>query len=171
MRPEEFLELKSCPNAVCAGADAPEAFLSYASEDAEAVAELEENLQANGIRVWRDKTNLRAGARWNEVLQSVIKDRVNYVIVVQTIAMTTRISGVFFREIAAAKEKDEDMGEFRGQKLTFLIPVTLDHSQPLGSLKDLHTIDVTAGIDALAAAIQADWEIRLKLRGLQASAA
>ena len=153
------------------GADAPEAFLSYASEDVEAVAELAENLQANGIKVWRDKTNLRAGARWNEVLQSVIKERVDYVIVVQTIAMTTRITGVFFREIAAAKEKDEDMGEFRGQKLTFLIPVTLGHSQPLGSLKDLHTIDVTAGIDALVAAIQADWEIRLKLRGLQASAA
>ena len=153
------------------GADAPEAFLSYASEDVDVITELSENLQANGIKVWRDKTNLRAGARWNEVLQSVIKERVNYVIVVQTIAMTTRISGVFFREIAAAKEKDEDMGEFRGQKLTFLIPVTLGHSQPLGSLKDLHTIDVTAGIDALVAAIQADWEIRLKLRGLQASAA
>ena len=76
-----------------------------------------------------------------------------------------------FREIAAAKEKDEDMGEFRGQKLTFLIPVTLGHSQPLGSLKDLHAIDVTAGIDSLVAAIQEDWEIRLKLRGLQASAA
>jgi len=153
------------------GADAPEAFLSYASEDDEAVTVLAENLQANGIKVWRDKTNLRAGARWNEVLQSVIKERVDYVIVVQTIAMTTRVSGVFFAEIAAAKEKDQVMGEFEGQKLTFLIPVTLGHSQPLGSLKDLHTIDVTAGIDDLVTAIQADWEIRLKLNGPQASAA
>jgi hypothetical protein len=157
------------------GADAPEAFLSYASEDVEAVAELAENLQANGIRVWRDKTNLRAGDRWNEVLLSVIKERVDYVIVVQTIAMTMRISGVFFREIVAAQEKHEDMGEFDGQRLRFLIPVTLGCCQPLSSLKGLHTIDVDVGapggLDALVAAVQEDWKIRLKLRSLQARAA
>ena len=70
--------------------NAPRAFVSYASEDREAVEVLAEELEARGIRVWQDKQNLRAGDDWNRVLLDVIARRVDYVIVVQTPAMTTQ---------------------------------------------------------------------------------
>ena len=155
-------------------ASAPCAFLSYASKDIEAVQQLTEQLQASGIRIWQDKQNLRAGDRWNEVLLSVIKDerKVHYVIVVQTIAMTLATRGVFRREIEAAQEVHRDMGEFEGQRLRFLIPVTIGHCPLLYSLRDLHAIDVSdpGGVDELVKSIKEDWKKRQELNALQGRA-
>jgi hypothetical protein len=149
--------------------NAPEAFLSYASEDVEAVQQLALQLESRGVKVWRDQQNLRAGDRWNQVLLSVIHKKVDYVIVVQTLAMTTAISGVFYREIEAARERDAEMGEFEGQRLRFLIPVTIDHCRLLSSLSEIHAINVTepGDVDRLVASIQEDWEKREKLKALQ----
>jgi nucleotide-binding universal stress UspA family protein len=155
--------------------DAPCAFLSYAGEDIESVNALAERLESNGVRVWQDKQNLRAGDRWNEVLLSVIKDeeKVDYVIVVQTIAMVTARRGVFRREIEAALEVHRDMGEYEGQRLRFVIPVTIGDCEPLFSLKELHTIDITepSGVNQLVASIKEDWKKREKLPVRQRRAA
>ena len=144
------------------GPDAPKAFISYASEDGEAVQTLAENLEARGVRVWRDKQDLRTGDKWNEVLFDVIKNKVDYVIVLQTSAMTTAIRGVFHREIEAARSRDAEMGESDGQKLRFLLPVKIGDCAPLSSLKDFHLIDVAAaeGVDLLVKSILEDWEKR-----------
>lgn len=168
---EESLAPSHAAEATPTPPNAPCAFLSYASEDTTAVNELAEQLQSRGIRVWRDKQNLRAGDRWNEVLLSVIEDeeKIHYVIVVQTTAMITAKRGVFRREIEAALKVHQDMGEFEGQRLRFLIPVTVGHCGSLVSLKELHEIDVTEpdGIDDLVASIKEDWEKREKLPARQ----
>lgn len=145
--------------------NAPMAFVSYASEDREAVEALAEKLEARGIRVWQDKQDLRAGEKWNQALFNVIKTRVDYVVVVQTPTMTTRITGVFRREIEAALVKQTEMGEFDGLKLRFLIPVKIGASTLLSSLKDFHVIDVSEadGVDSLVKSILEDWDKRAAL--------
>src|SRR5207247_7903344 len=140
--------------------NAPKAFLSYASEDHEVVVALAEALEARGIRVWRDKQDLRAGDNWNRVLLDVIARRVDYVVVVQTPAMSTAMKGVFHREIEAALLQDAEMGEFDGQKLRFLIPIKIGDCALLSSLKDLHVIDVSQGVDSLVTSILEDWDRR-----------
>ena len=152
---------------------APCAFLSYASEDRAEVDRLRGMLEVGGVRVWQDKQNLRAGDRWNDVLLSVIRSKVDYVIVVQTPAMTRAVSGVFHREIKAAFEQDGDMGEADGQRLRFLIPVTVGSCEPLRSLADFHMIDVSGpdGVRSLVQSIMEDWAKRQKKLALQPSAA
>jgi hypothetical protein len=147
-------------------ADAPLAFFSYASEDLDAVETLAEKLENKGIRKWQDKQDLKAGDDWNRTLLHIIKKRVNYVIVVITPNMTTSTEGVFNREIAAALQRQADMGEFEGQKLRFLIPVQLGDCILPSSLEDLHVIDVNdpAGVDKVAASILEDWNRRAALK-------
>jgi hypothetical protein len=115
-----------------------------------------------GIRVWQDKQDLRAGDDWNRVLLEVIAKRVDYVIVVQTPAMTTAMRGVFHREIDAALQRQAEMGEFEGQKLRFLVPVKIGACAPLSSLERLHVIDVSEpdGVDSLVKSILEDWDRR-----------
>ena len=146
--------------------NAPRAFVSYASEDREAVEALAEKLEARGIRVWQDKQDLRAGDNWNQVLLDVIARHVDYVVVVQTPAMTTATKGVFFREIDAALLQQAEMGEFDGQKLRFLVPVKIGACALLSSLKAYHVIDVSEadGMDLLTKSILEDWDRRAGLR-------
>jgi hypothetical protein len=145
---------------------APRAFVSYASEDRTAVEALAQEIETQGIRVWQDKQDLRAGDDWNRVLLDVIARRVDYVIVVQTPAMTTRIEGVFHREIEAALQRQGEMGEFEGQKLRFLIPVKLGACSLLSSLQASHVIDVSEsnGVRLLVKSILEDWERRVALK-------
>jgi hypothetical protein len=144
---------------------APQAFISYASEDLMMAERLKIELKTRGIRVWQDKQDLRAGDDWNRTLLYVIKNRVNYVVVLQTEAMTTAIQGVFHREIAAASEKQAEMGEVDGIRLRFLIPIKFGACRLLSSLKELHIIDVgtPSGFDQLALSIHEDWKRRKKL--------
>jgi hypothetical protein len=147
---------------------APEAFLSYASEDLETAEQLARQLEARGVKVWQDKQNLRAGQRWSQVLPSVIQKQVDYVIVVQTLSMTTAIVGAFHREIEAARERDDLMAEYEGQRLRFLVPVTVGPCQTLSSLKDMHAINIRTpdDVDSLVQSILQDWENREKLNAL-----
>ena len=147
-------------------ADAPKAFLSYASEDRELVEGLAQELQSRGIRVWQDKQDLRAGDNWNDVLMGVIGNVVDYVVVVQTPAMVGRVEGVFHREIEAAQLRQSGMGEADGQRFRFLIPVKVGEIPLLSSLSRAHVIDVgdRTGIEALAQSIDEDWRRRASRR-------
>jgi hypothetical protein len=157
------------------GRNAPVAFVSYASEDLETVDKLREAIESKGIKVWQDKQNLRAGDKWNDVLHSLIKNEneVDYVIVVQTTSMVNSVSGVFHREIKAARERQDDMGEFEGQRLRFLIPIRVGDSGLLSDLSEFHAPDVSGsgGVDLLVISIMEDWERRAKLmlRGRRAA--
>jgi hypothetical protein len=47
-------------------------FLSYASENLDDAQHIEEQLVARGVKVWRDREQLRAGARWPKALGEAI---------------------------------------------------------------------------------------------------
>ena len=140
----------------------PRAFLSYASEDREAVKELAEKLKARGVQPWRDEEELRAGEDWDKKLFAVIHSEVDYVIVVLTPAMTAATKGVFHREIAAALIEQKEMGEYEGEQLRFVIPVKIGDCGLLSSLKAFQAIDVSdvEGVEALTNSIHEDWERR-----------
>ena len=152
---------------------APRVFISYASEDHEIVDALVAKLEVGGIRVWQDKQDLRAGDNWNNVLLDVIAKRVDYVVVVQTPAMTTATRGVFYREIEAALVQQAEMGEYQGQRLRFLIPVKIGNCENLASLKSFHVIDVSGqdGINHLIQSIREDRDRRSTLRARSTGAA
>jgi len=161
---EEYAQ-KSAPKPVAARATTapngkgPKTFVSYASEDRDAVEHLAQELEARGIDVWQDKQDLRSGDRWEDVLLDVIGQKVDYVIVVQTAAMARRIEGVYHQEIDAALKRQRRMGFSGDQQLRFLHPVRIGDSPLHPRLKELHVIDASE-VDSLARSILEDWEHR-----------
>ena len=140
-------------------ADAPEAFLCYADEDRDAVEALGDALQSRGVRVWRDKQNLRTGQRWALALTDIIENGANYVVVVQSASMVSRVEGYFRTEIDVALARRTNFDE---TKYLFLLPVMLPGGSMMPSLNKLHggiDIDVVTGtgIDRLAKMILDDW--------------
>ena len=136
-------------------AEGPRAFLSYASEDAEAVVRLSERLEAAGVGVWRDKQNLRGGDNWDRALVHVIEKQVNYVIVAQSKAMEHRGEGYFFKEIAVARQRQLRMRQDR----IFVLPLQIEPCQGLDELKDLHQMSLATDedFDKLVKVIREDW--------------
>ena len=65
----------------------------------------------------RRTQQLRAGDNWARLLLQVIEKQVNYVVVVQTQAMTTAEQGWFPLEIETALRRDTMQGEFDGTEL------------------------------------------------------
>src|SRR5262249_27833336 len=63
-------------------------FLSHAGIDSEAALRLArrredcEEAQAHGLKVWIDKTDLRAGGRWKDALQSALADSTAFAVYV-----------------------------------------------------------------------------------------
>jgi hypothetical protein len=127
-------------------------FLSYASDDVEAIDRIRQGLAVRGLTVWQDKTNLRAGDRWQEQIEQIIK-RVDFFLFVQTPHMDRRDAaledGVYNRELALALDRRLD----RPPGVPFVVHVTVGAcAPPRKSLKDLHhiAVDDDAGLDRLA---------------------
>jgi hypothetical protein len=139
-------------------AGAPLVFLSYASEDRELVDRLADKLKYEGIRVWQDDKNLRAGDDWHYQLMHFINNIVDYVVVVQTPAMTTRIKGVYYEEMRAALECQKRMKS----GVNFVIAARTGGVDVLPELSHLHSIavDTDAGVKELARDILDDWDAR-----------
>jgi TIR domain/SIR2-like domain len=138
------------------GPGAPKAFLCYANEDREAVEAVGEELQARGVAVWRDKQNLRTGENWDRVLVDVISKRVDYVVVVQSPNMASRVEGYFRKEIEVALNRYSKFDK----SFLFLLPVTLDGATLLPEFDQLHVgadVSTQAGIERLAKTILEDW--------------
>jgi len=138
--------------------NAPKVFLCYASEDRNQVEQLSLQLQALGIEPWQDKQNLRTGDNWDRQLVHVIENVVNYVVVVQTPAMTSRLEGYFYKEIATALDRQKKFST----GVRFILPVMLSDCKLLVQLYDFHVIrlDVAGGFQQLADAIKSDWQQR-----------
>jgi len=154
-------------------ANAPQVFLSYASEDVDQVTELGDKLAALGLRVWRDKMGLRVGDDWKFQLIKLIRNEVDYVVVVQTPAMLGQPFGVFNREVAEALERQADAGSFEGEELRFVLPVQLGTRDIMPRLKNRHVlpIDTPQGVAALAEAIHDDWARRSRMPAVLRAAA
>lgn len=137
---------------------APRVFLSYAGEDRDEVEKLAEKLNGEGIGVWQDKQNLRAGDNWERVLIQVINKQVDYVMVVQTPTMVGQFEGYFYGEIAEALERKKNMKP----GVLFLLPVQIGNVKILPQLESLHShrVDTDDGFNALVSSIREDWEQR-----------
>ena len=135
----------------------PLVFLSYASEDTDAVDALRAKLQDRGVFAWQDKRNLRAGQNWEDQIARVIRE-VDYFIFVQTPNMDARDQrredGVYFGELTQAIKRKEGR---MARSAVFIIHVTIGHCQdhPEPALAEVHriAIDTDAGVDKLAADI------------------
>ena len=96
-------------------------FLSYASQDAEAVARVAAGLEAAGVEVWFDKAELKGGDAWDAAIRRRIKECTLFLPIVSA-ATDARDEGYFRLEWKLAIDRSHLMA---GDK-AFLMPVMLD---------------------------------------------
>ena len=97
------------------------AFLSYASEDAQAAARICEALRAAGIEVWFDQSELRGGDAWDQKIRRQIRDCALFVPIISEHTQA-RAEGYFRLEWRLAEERSHLMGRSRA----FIVPVCID---------------------------------------------
>jgi TIR domain len=99
-------------------------FLSYASEDAEAARRICEVLDAAGIEVWFDKSELRGGDAWDQSIRKQIR---TCALFLPIISHTThdRREGYFRLEWKLAIDRCHLMEA----NLAFLLPVVIDDTR------------------------------------------
>jgi TolB-like protein/Flp pilus assembly protein TadD len=96
-------------------------FLSYASQDVDAVQRICGALRAGGIEVWFDKSELRGGEAWDRSIRQQIQDCTLFVPIISQ-HTHERLEGYFRREWKLAVDRTHDMAEIRA----FLVPVVID---------------------------------------------
>jgi len=96
-------------------------FLSYASQDAEAARRICEALQAAGIEVWFDQSELRGGDAWDQKIRKQIKTCALFIPVISH-ATHDRREGYFRLEWKLAVDRSHLMDA----ELAFLLPVVID---------------------------------------------
>mgnify|MGYP000373120596 CR=1 FL=1 len=96
-------------------------FLSYASQDAEAVQRIAEALRASGVEVWFDKDELVGGDAWDQKIRGQIKSCALFVPVISA-ATQARREGYFRLEWKLAAQRTHMISE----RQAFLLPVVID---------------------------------------------
>jgi TolB-like protein/Flp pilus assembly protein TadD len=103
------------------GTPAGAVFLSYASQDGEAARRICEALQAAGIEVWFDQSELRGGDIWDRKIRQQIRDCTLFLPIVSQNTQQ-RLEGYFRLEWRLAVERSHLMAIER----PFLVPVVVD---------------------------------------------
>jgi TolB-like protein len=96
-------------------------FLSYASEDSEAVRRIAHALQGAGIEVWFDQSELRGGDAWDQKIRQQIRDCQLFLPVI-SVRTEQRLEGYFRREWKLACDRTDDMAS----EVPFLVPLLID---------------------------------------------
>jgi formylglycine-generating enzyme required for sulfatase activity/pimeloyl-ACP methyl ester carboxylesterase len=96
-------------------------FLSYASQDAQAARRIADALQAAGIEVWFDQSELRGGEAWDASIRRQIKICKLFLPVISA-STQAREEGYFRREWNLAVARTLDMAE----DTAYLLPVVID---------------------------------------------
>lgn len=96
-------------------------FLSYASQDAEAVEQISDALRAIGIEVWFDKNELAGGDAWDRKIRAQIRDCALFVPVISA-NTNARAEGYFRLEWKLAVDRSHLMADDE----PFLLPVVID---------------------------------------------
>ena len=99
-------------------------FLSYASQDAEAVARLAEALRAAGVEVWFDRNELVGGDAWDAKIRRQIAECALFVPVISA-STQVRLEGYFRIEWRLAAQRTHGMAEEKA----FLLPVVIDDTR------------------------------------------
>lgn len=111
----------------------PRVFVSYASEDQGFAARLFAALQKASFDPWLDKDALRGGDDWNQMIEDQLRET-DYVLVLQTPALATKMVGYVNKEIAIARDQAQ---RYRG--LSFLIPLVADNLSDDDRIKELNS--------------------------------
>jgi TIR domain len=96
-------------------------FLSYASQDAEAAKRICESLQAAGVEVWFDQSELRGGDAWDQNIRQKIQECALFVPVISANTQS-RPEGYFRLEWKLAVDRSHLMSD----DYPFLVPVVVD---------------------------------------------
>ena len=99
-------------------------FVSYASQDAEAARRICEALQAGGIEVWFDQSELRGGDAWDQRIRREIRDCILFIPVISRNTQA-RTEGYFRLEWHLADQRTHLMAKGRA----FLLPVCVDDTR------------------------------------------
>jgi TolB-like protein/Tfp pilus assembly protein PilF len=99
-------------------------FLSYASQDADAAARICEALQAAGVNVWLDRSELRGGDAWDAQIKKRIHDCALFIPLISA-QTNARSEGYFRREWKLATRRLLDMAD----DTAFLVPVVIDDTR------------------------------------------
>ena len=103
-------------------------FLSYASQDAEAVQRLCNALRAAGIEVWFDQSELRGGDVWDQKIRCEIRECALFIPLIST-NTASRHEGYFRLEWDLADQRTHMLARNRG----FIVPVCLDATPDAGA--------------------------------------
>jgi hypothetical protein len=98
-------------------------FLSYASQDAEAAARICKALQASGVEVWFDRSELRGGDAWDSQIKKQIHDCALFLPIISA-HTDARTEGYFRREWKLATRRLLDIAD----DAPFLVPVVIDET-------------------------------------------
>jgi TolB-like protein/Flp pilus assembly protein TadD len=104
------------------------AFLSYASQDADAAQRICEALRAAGIEVWFDRSELRGGDAWDQKIRQQIHDCTLFLPVISA-STAARGEGYFRLEWSLAEQRAQRMARNR----TFIVPVCVDNTPEGGA--------------------------------------
>ncbi len=96
-------------------------FISYASQDAEATGRICAALQAAGVEVWFDQSELRGGDAWDRKIRQQIRDCAVFIPIISAHTQQ-RAEGYFRLEWHLAEQRSHLMSRNR----TFIVPVVLD---------------------------------------------
>ncbi len=96
-------------------------FISYASEDTEAAGRIAVSLEAAGVEVWLDRTELRSGDAWDRNIRRQIRDCALFIAVISR-HTEARTEGYFRLEWHLADQRTQLMAKSR----PFLVPVCVD---------------------------------------------
>jgi len=99
-------------------------FLSYASQDAAAAQRICEALQAAGMEVWFDRSELRGGEAWDASIRRQIKACALFVALISRTTQS-RDEGYFRLEWKLAVDRSHLMAPNR----PFLLPVAIDDAR------------------------------------------
>src|SRR3954468_6896129 len=96
-------------------------FLSYASQDAEAVRRICDALRAAGVEVWFDQNELVGGDAWDAKIRGQVKTCALFVPIISA-ATQARREGYFRIEWKLAAQRTHGIAE----GTPFLLPVVID---------------------------------------------
>jgi len=140
---------------------APIVFICHASEDKAVAQRLADGLAAAGIDTWFDKHDMHGGDEWDSKIRSMIRDRVDYVVVLQSESLRRKDVGYVNREIDLAIDRQR---EYRPPR-RFIVPAIVDDpDNRLDNLELWQSVDLTtpSGIEDLVRAINRDRSLQAR---------
>ena len=112
-------------------------------------------LRENGINTWRDRDNLRGSDNSDPVLVHVIRNQIDYVLVLHTRNLMREPESCVYKEIKVALERQQKFAP----GFCFIVPASLSDSGQLNELRHLHYVNLASaeGFVKLVKAIPDDW--------------